>query len=251
VQLPAPPPSSPPFPSTIFVPVLRTVTARWQSLCPVLRFRILRWICTFAVVVFLLSGYALLTDYNLQRFAAGRTHWSPWTRWDSRVPVAVWTFWLYILYYPVVMAPVFLVKTRRQLAEVLGAFVVVSLTAWICYVFIPVRMEYPALECTGISCRLLLTLHELDGGVNVMPSLHAAHSALAATIFWSWRSRLAPVMTVAALAITVSAVLTGQHYLVDMPIGLALGVGGWFAVRGLAVARSAAPWSGRLDAEAA
>jgi hypothetical protein len=65
----------------------------------------------------------------------------------------------------------------------------------------------------------------------VMPSLHAAHSALAAAIFVSYRSRLWPLMVAGASAVSVAAVLTRQHFVLDIPAGIALAVVAWLAVR--------------------
>ncbi len=211
--------------------MLAPLTSRWNALCPWVRFCVIRWVGAFFVVAFLLTGYGVLTSYNLHRFETGGDYWTLWTAWDRAVPTVVWTFWLYLLYYPVVFAPVFLVENRKQLVEVFAAYIAVTVTAWLAFITIPIRMEYPELACTGISCDMVRDLYALDGGVNIFPSLHAAHSALVAAAFWSYRNRLAPLMTVVALLISVSAVLTRQHYIIDIPLGIALGVAGWLLVR--------------------
>lgn len=64
-----------------------------------------------------------------------------------------------------------------------------------------------------------------------MPSLHAAHAILAAMFFFSYRNRFAPLVLAGALMVSVAAVLTRQHFLLDVPAGLALGVAGWWLVR--------------------
>ena len=138
-----------------------------------------------------------------------------------------WTIWVYALYYPLVLTPLFIIKTRVQLLEVLVAYLIVSLVAWLSFLLIPVRMAYPALSCTGLSCSMLGHLYAVDRGVNVFPSLHAAHTVLAAAIFCRYRSKLSGVMIFGASLVCLSAVLTRQHYLVDLPAGMALGLGAW------------------------
>jgi membrane-associated phospholipid phosphatase len=116
----------------------------------------------------------------------------------------------------------------------IAAYFLVSVVAWAVYVAVPVRMDYPELVCGGISCRVLEGLYRVDGGVNVMPSLHAAHSVLAAAIFFTYRtyrSGLAWVVALAAAAVCVAAVMTRQHYILDVPPGILLGLVGWLVVR--------------------
>jgi membrane-associated phospholipid phosphatase len=131
-----------------------------------------------------------------------------------------------------VMMPIFAVRRVRELSEVLTAYLLVTVTAWVMYALWPVRMEYPHLVCGGrFSCEILLRLWSMDMGVNVMPSLHAAHSALAAAIFFSYRSKVWPLIALGAAAVSVAAVLTRQHYILDIVAGVALALVVWALVR--------------------
>ncbi len=186
-----------------------------------------RWLWAIGMSVFLVLGYALIARWNQNRFEVARDPWRFMIRWDDKVPAVPWTIWLYALYYPLILTPLFIIKTRVQLLEVLVAYLIVSLVAWLSFLLIPVRMAYPALSCSGISCSMLGHLYAVDRGVNVFPSLHAAHTVLAAAIFCRYRSKLSGVMIFGALLVCLSAVLTRQHYLVDLPAGMALGLGAW------------------------
>ena len=194
-------------------------------------FRVMRWVAAFALALIVLSGYEVLANWNLGRFASGAAPMVLWTALDRWLPTVPWLVWPYAFYYVLVMMPVFLARRPSQLAEMIAAYFLVSVVAWGVFVLFPVRMEYPHLACAGISCRMLEGLYRVDGGVNVMPSLHAAHSILAASIFFTYRSRLAWPVLAAALAVCVAAVLTRQHYLVDVPPGVVLGLVGWVVVR--------------------
>jgi len=196
-----------------------------------LRFRILRWVSGFALALFVLVGYTWLSTWNVMRFTDGLPTQALWTRLDRSLPTIPSAIWLYVLYYLLVFLPMFAVRRVRELVEVLTAYLVVSVLAWIVYALWPVRMEYPHLVCAGVSCEVLMRLWAMDMGVNVMPSLHAAHSALAAAIFVSYRSRMWPLMVAGATAVSVAAVLTRQHYVLDIPAGIALAIAGWLAVR--------------------
>lgn len=194
-------------------------------------FRVMRWVAAFALALVVLLGYEFLADWNLSRFGSGIAPMMLWTALDRRLPTIPWFVWPYAFYYVLVMLPVFLARRPSQLVEMIAAYFLVSVVAWLVYVAFPVRMDYPELLCDGISCKVLEGLYRVDGGVNVMPSLHAAHSVLAAAIFFTYRSRLAWPVALAAMAVCVAAVLTRQHYILDVPPGILLGLVGWVVVR--------------------
>lgn len=196
-----------------------------------MRFRILRWVSGFALALFVLVGYTWLSTWNVMRFTDGLPAQALWTRLDRSLPTMPSFIWLYALYYLLVFLPMFAVRRVRELVEVLTAYFVVTVVAWGIYILWPVRMEYPHLLCAGVSCEVLMRLWMMDMGVNVMPSQHAAHSVLAAAIFVSYRSRAWPLMVAGATAVSVAAVLTRQHFVLDIPAGILLGIVGWLAVR--------------------
>lgn len=196
-----------------------------------LRFRILRWVSGFALALFILVGYTWLSTWNVMRFMDGLPSQALWTWLDRSLPTIPSAIWLYALYYVLVMLPMFAVRRVRELVEVLTAYLVVTVLAWVGYALWPVRMEYPHLVCAGVSCEVLMRLWSMDMGVNVMPSLHAAYSTLAAAIFVSYRSKAWPFMVAGATAVSVAAVLTRQHFVLDILAGIALAVTGWLAVR--------------------
>jgi membrane-associated phospholipid phosphatase len=192
-----------------------------------------RWAAGFGLAVVILVGYTLLSTWNVDRFLDnGVATRALWTRLDRAVPTIPEAIWPYALYYVLVMMPIFAVRRVRELSEVLTAYLLVTVTAWVMYALWPVRMEYPHLVCGGrFSCEALMRLWAMDMGVNVMPSLHAAHSALAAAIFFSYRSRVWPLIALGAAAVSIAAVLTRQHYILDIVAGVALALVAWALVR--------------------
>lgn len=195
-------------------------------------FRVTRWASGFALALLVLVGYTLLATWNVDRFTDGGVPTQAlWTRLDRAMPLVPMAIWPYALYYVLVMMPLFAVRRMRELSEVLSAYLLVTVSAWVVYVLWPVRMEYPHQVCVGFSCQLVLRLWAMDMGVNVMPSLHAAHSVLAAAIFWSYRSKVWPLMAAGAAAVSVAAILTRQHYILDIVAGVALALVVWALVR--------------------
>jgi hypothetical protein len=195
-------------------------------------FRVTRWAAGFALALLVLVGYTMLSTWNVDRFTdGGLPTQALWTRFDRAVPLVPAAIWPYALYYVLVMMPLFAVRRMRELSEVLSAYLLVTLSAWLVYVIWPVRMVYPHVVCAGFNCQLLLRLWAMDMGVNVMPSLHAAHSVLAAAIFWSYRSKAWPLIAAGAAAVSVAAILTRQHYILDIAAGVALALVVWALVR--------------------
>jgi len=205
----------------------------WPDVRPTaLWFRVTRWASGFALALLVLVGYALLSTWNVDRFTdGGMTTQALWTRLDRAVPLVPQAIWPYALYYVLVMMPLFAVRRMRELSEVFSAYLLVTFSAWLVYILWPVRMEYPHQACAGFSCQLVLRLWAMDMGVNVMPSLHAAHSVLAAAIFWSYRNKAWPLMAAGAAAVSVAAILTRQHYILDIVAGVALALVVWALVR--------------------
>lgn len=216
-----------------------TETVKSASSAPCDLAKATRWFSAAALMAFLILGYALIAHWNQSRFENAHDPWTFLVRWDDRVPAVPWSIWIYVIYYPLILTPIFLVKDRAQLLEVLIAYLIVTVTAWISFLVIPVRMAYPDLTCHGLNCSMLEHLYSVDQGVNVFPSLHAAHSVLAAAIFCRYRSRLSGLMILGASLVCIAALLTRQHYLVDLPAGMLLGLGAWAITRRLSPVWSA------------
>lgn len=216
----------------------------WEGMDPSLRFRIERWVVAFTIGIFVLVGYFFFTLWNIGRMEYGPVEGIElWTAVDSLIPLWPHAFWTYILYYPLVLMPAFLARNRRHLLEMGVAYLIVTSVAWISWVILPVRMDYPTLACAGLSCEMLRGLYETDGGVNIFPSLHVGHSLLAASMFWTYRERVPAwvlsLVTFMAVAVSASTVLLKQHYIIDVPAGVLLGLGGWVLTRRLVPALEA------------
>lgn len=175
-----------------------------------------------SVFLLCLVVFESLTRYNLWRFEHGAQYWDLFSRVDDWFPFHPEFVWIYVLYYPLVLAPLVVLKTREELRHAVLAYLVLYAIGWVCYVLIPVRMVLPTYVADGWSTQLLASIHRADAGFNVFPSLHVANAFLVAFFFRRAGSRLYwPSLLVAGL-ITLSTLYIKQHYFLDLPAGFLL-----------------------------
>ncbi len=201
-----------------------------------LRFRVVRWAFAFGAGTIVLIGYLATSRWNLARFESGVTPITLFTRFDEHVPFVPLAFWAYLLYYLLAISPAFLARSWRELLTMAIAYGTASLIAWLTWIALPVRMVLTPLHCSGLTCRMLIAFQEGDGGVNVFPSLHVAHTVLAAAFHVHHRSAVMPAVLLGTVLVIASTVLIRQHYLVDLPAGaLTASIGWWVAKRTLGI----------------
>lgn len=197
-------------------------------------FQVQRWVFAFGCGAFILASYVVLANWNLARFADG----TPPIRldiWlDHHVPFVPEAFWIYIGYYLIAISPAWLARRWSDFTPMVAAYGVATAIAWAAWIALPIRMIPPPLDCSGLTCGVLLRFIDADGGVNVFPSMHVAHSMLAALFHLRHRSAARWLVVAGALGVTASTVLIRQHYVVDIPAGVATAAIGWMA--GLRVA---------------
>lgn len=192
-------------------------------------FRVQRWVFAFGCGTFILVSYLVIADWNLSRFAAGTPPIRLETWLDRRIPFVPQAFWIYVGYYLIAISPAWLARRWSDFKPMVTSYGVATALAWVAWVAVPVRMIPPPLDCGGFTCRVLLRFIDADGGVNVFPSMHVAHSMLAALFHLRQRSPARWLVLVGALGVTASTVLIRQHYVVDIPAGVAAAAIGWFA----------------------
>ncbi len=173
--------------------------------------------------------------FGIEGLARGRATSAPgWmvTALDQAIPVTPAAGWLYVSWYP---ATAILGIAGRETFR-LGwlAYVFALLVCCVGYVLVPIRMSRPVIDAgQGISASLLLTVYALDPPINVFPSFHAA----VAGVLWLLRPRsrgLSIAVSAWMSAVCFACLLTKQHYLVDVVVGLVVG--------GMSVKGSEAVW---------
>lgn len=201
--------------------------------------RIVRIVLGCAVALYMLGGYYLIGMHSAARFTDGTlTPLALWTAADGYVPLVTLFVFPYLLYIPVLISPGLLPLRFSDFVEGCTGYVVASTIAFVFFLTVPARMEYPILACAGLACTALQRLYDMDGGLNVFPSLHVSHCLLAAVTAARSPSRARYAVWAAALAVSSATVLTKQHYVVDLPAGLFTGMIGIAAARHIRTAIS-------------
>ncbi|MBX3271201.1 MAG: phosphatase PAP2 family protein [Sandaracinaceae bacterium] len=154
----------------------------------------------------------------------------PLTALDHAIPFVPWTVWLYGTITWASLAAWLTYRERADGARLMTAIGLASALCALVFVLWPTtfpRELYPLPE--GLGARTLAELRELrddDSPSNCFPSLHVA---LAWAIALTWASWLRPRALAAlpigwALVVSVTTITTKQHYVIDVPAGLVVGV---------------------------
>jgi len=178
------------------------------------------------VLTLLTTGF-----FGLDNLLRGKKTRDVSTRFDAKIPLRPRWIWAYLLYYPMCAAPLFfpgVLTDDRLFLRVLAGLLVQFFVAWPVFYFFPTRMAQPAIPGDSPSARALRGLYKVDAGYNVFPSLHVANSVYVACV----SVQLVPApwsaaFVAAAILISASTVLVKQHYFLDVPAGLALGIGAY------------------------
>ena len=186
------------------------------------------FVCLVSAVVMIVGGYQFYFFVQRHHMHEARQFN---TRFDDLVPF--WPSWVWIysgLYYPVILVLVFTQGSYESFSKTAFSFLVLLAMQFTVFYFFPVRIpdRWRVYDVNGSwSLRMLGFVHHFDKLVNSIPSMHVSvatltaihlHSGLAATL-----GPYAPIVYLFPLMIALSAIFTKQHYLADLPPGVAFG----------------------------
>ncbi len=162
----------------------------------------------------------------------------PLTELDRAIPFIPWTVWPYGTVTVTAFIAWLLVPDRRAAARFAVAIAACSVVC--CLFFIAVPTAYPRhLYPTPIGVSATLTeiaeLRDADSPTNCFPSLHVALAWAIAPTLMLRLGRFGPLIAWAWASVVAACTLTTkQHFVVDLPTGMAIGSGArWLAVRWL------------------
>ncbi len=143
---------------------------------------------------------------------------------DDRIPYRPAWVWIYsFLYYPAILAVNLVIETPLEFTQTALSYLVLLFLQMSFFLALPV--ETPPHwrtynRCRGLSERFLAFVQRIDGRANCFPSMHCSVAAMTALY-------LAPHIGIWVVGfpilIGLSCLFTKQHYLADVPTGLALG----------------------------
>ncbi len=99
-----------------------------------------------------------------------------------------------------------------------------TLVSYLAYLIFPTFVIRPHISSTDVFSKALVIIYQTDKAYNAAPSGHTFYSVLSFAYLSRWKPKYKPIWILATLLILASALLTKQHYVLDIVCGLALGI---------------------------
>lgn len=148
-------------------------------------------------------------------------------RWDDKIAFVPFMIYFYLFTYIFNTVCLFLIiynKPFNEFVIVVKMMLALILIGGAFYIFFPTAIKKPILEDRGsISLRLVKLHNDSILPYNAFPSLHVAFSLITVLIAFYYNFYLRFAYLVLLILISLSALLTKQHYIIDIIAGLALG----------------------------
>jgi membrane-associated phospholipid phosphatase len=194
-------------------------------------------------------GYLLIGYLGTNEFAAlnplGRPALPIATQFDHALPFTPWTVVFYVMYYPLLLTPLFLCSDVRALSRLTIAQAAINTVAYFVFVLFPTPIDRPvAAPVEGVFHFVLDLLFRADHPYNTFPSLHVAQTCILALFFLHYSATPIPALSrylrsllfeqdrtgvriaffhgASSVLVAASAVLIKQHYLADVFSGALL-----------------------------
>lgn len=180
------------------------------------------------ITIFVLAGgyqlYLLPQKYRIRRSVNFHT------AIDILIPFRPNWVWAYsFLYYPLLFSVILTMQDLRQFSFVIMSFMVMLVLQVVIAFIVPVKTPDGWRSYDPENSRsekFLFKLQAVDQGGNCFPSMHI--SAVFLSLFHilantvDWLSPWIGLMVLVAVLISASTVFTKQHYVLDIPGGIAL-----------------------------
>ncbi len=143
---------------------------------------------------------------------------------DERIPY--WPSWVWIysfLYYPMILYINLVVESPREFTHLAISYILLLGFQMIFFMLFPAQTPegWRARNARrNLSERFLAFVQSIDGRSNSFPSMHCSVAMLTALHLLP---HLGPVIFAFPVLIGLSCLFTKQHFVIDVPFGLALG----------------------------
>ena len=148
----------------------------------------------------------------------------PFSLLDRLLPFTDWMVWVYLSQFAFLFSCLRLLKQRTNLSRVLYGMALASLLSFSVFFVCPVALPRDHQASTGVTGLAFKLLYLTDSSANCLPSLHVSLAWLAALGMVEERGRCGWGLIVWASTITLSTLLTRQHYAADVVAGMAVTV---------------------------
>lgn len=150
---------------------------------------------------------------------------------DEKIPLIPIFVIPYVLFFPYVFG----LLIGAFVAELPGfekfatALIFVSLTTTLIYMILPSEVVKPYLKKTGELIKIVNFIRKVDNPENVFPSNHVAYSIVASIYLTTIFPQFWLLVWLVFALISISTIFIKQHYIIDIPAGLVVGVLAWLA----------------------
>ncbi|MFL6234723.1 MAG: phosphatase PAP2 family protein [Thermoanaerobaculia bacterium] len=171
------------------------------------------------VLVSLVPFYILIPE-----LLTDRTLHSPELALDLAMPLRpAWALVYGSLYLFLILLPVFVIRQEGQIRRTVQAYLMVWITAYVCFLVYPTAAPRPAKVIgEGFIAWGLRFLYSADPPYNCFPSLHVAHSFVSALACYRVHRGVGIAATFCAVLVGASTLFTRQHYVLDVIAGIFL-----------------------------
>lgn len=170
-------------------------------------------------VVRLLILFAILSLYSPLNRRKARFYLS--STWDTRTPLSVWWTYVYIFYYPYVGIGMWLLLTSPLTDAFFYTYAIASMLLLAIWYLWPTGVKRPdAPSEKNVHTRILKILYTHDGDTNAAPSGHVVYTLVASYFLTLLYPQWSIFFIGVSMAISVSTVLTKQHYIWDVLLSI-------------------------------
>jgi membrane-associated phospholipid phosphatase len=177
-----------------------------------------------AVLLLLYLAYFLLNN------ARGHIHSLEMTV-DDRIPLVPAFVFPYLSIYALLVISVWrFLRAETRVFTIAALAISLDLAlSYLVFLFYQTQVERPVMLGSDISSSILSWVYSVDKPFNAFPSLHTSISTLLALLWWRTGSRIRPIIALWAALIIASTLLTKQHYIADVPGGIAVALVSYYA----------------------
>lgn len=143
------------------------------------------------------------------------------TFFDKYIPLIPIFILPYRGYIPMVFTALFLTWNTYLVASFLIAMNIASWSVALFWYLVPNGVIRSQIEGQGIFTKMLNNLYVKDGDTNGFPSGHVLYVTLCGMYLYQFYPQLGIIIVTFSFLIIISTLFTKQHYVVDIPGGLA------------------------------
>lgn len=150
---------------------------------------------------------------------------------ENRIPFAPEAIIVYLLIFPFLLSPVFLVKKYSDFVLVIAAYGALVFVSFVIFFQFPTTMARPDAPTGGFVGWLFGIMRAIDGPNNLFPSLHVSSVVFVAHVNGFFCPKTKWLSWICAVSISASTLFVKQHAVVDVAGGAIFGAAAYALLR--------------------